>query len=195
MTTWGIKNENKKKRHVIKHTSWNMVNGVTHDHMVPIAVYAAEWQDLRSSWSRRKAWDAINSGSRVEDEITKRMNIGRWALSELWVGFLLHLIVSFTDFFMFRLLSLSLSLSLSTVSWAYRIEMLFVSISNTSGYVPGLFFKMYFHIFMGIIVQQHVLYAYVRTNNMCLERPCRFNINILTYTIFRDRVAHSSTTL
>ena len=89
ITTWGIKT-NKKKRHAIEHTSWNMVNGVTHDHMVLIAVYAAERQDLRSSWSRRGAWDAIISASRVDDDMTKYVNMGAWALRELCVGFRLH---------------------------------------------------------------------------------------------------------
>ena len=59
-----------KKRHPIEHT-WNMVNSVTHDHMVFITVYAAERQNLRSSWSRREASDAINSASRVDDDLTK----------------------------------------------------------------------------------------------------------------------------
>ena len=67
-----------------------MLNGATQDHMVPIAVYAAERQDIRSSWSRRAAWNAIDSGSRVDDEITIYVNMGGWALRELRVGFRLH---------------------------------------------------------------------------------------------------------
>ena len=79
-----MKHKNKKKRH--EH-AWNTV---THGHLVRIAVYAVERQDLRSSRSRREAWDATNSGSRVDDEITKYVNMGRWALLELCVGFRLH---------------------------------------------------------------------------------------------------------
>ena len=78
--------------------------------MVPIAMYAAERQDIRSSWSRREAGDANNSGSRVDDEITKYVSIlGGWVLRELCVGFRRHCRLSYrlSTFWFFDTISLS----------------------------------------------------------------------------------------
>ena len=124
MTTWGIEKK-KKERHVIEHTSWNMVHGVTHDYMVLIAVYAAERQDLRSSWWRREAWDAINSGSRVDDEKTKYVNMDGLALRELCVGFCLHYRLSYrlSTFWCFDTITIIIVIVIvidGFLGWSYR---------------------------------------------------------------------------
>ena len=110
-----------------------MVDGETDDHnMVPIAVYAAEG---RIYVTVARGRDAIDSGSRVDVEITNFVNLGGWALRELCFDFRLHCRLSY------RLSTFGVSKkdsdnccssSLSTVFWAYRSEMLFVSISNTA---------------------------------------------------------------
>ena len=77
----------------------------------------------------------INTGSRVDDEITNYVNIGGSALRELCVGFRLHYRLSYrlSTFWCFDTITIIIViLSLSTLFWAYRIEMLCVSISNTS---------------------------------------------------------------